>query len=109
MFFDRSWYNRAGVERVMGFCTDEEYQLFMRQAPMFEQMLVEDGIALTKFWFSVTRAEQRTRFTLRRVDPVKQWKLSPMDLASLEKWDAYTRRRNACSVRPTPGMRPGRS
>jgi polyphosphate kinase 2 len=90
VFFDRSWYNRAGVERVMGFCTDEEYQLFMRQAPMFEQMIVEDGIALTKFWFSVTQAEQRTRFTLRRVDPVKQWKLSPMDLASLEKWDAYT-------------------
>jgi polyphosphate kinase len=91
VFFDRSWYNRAGVERVMGFCTDAEYQRFMHQTPSFEQMLVEDGIDLIKFWFSVTQSEQRTRFTLRRVDPVKQWKLSPMDLASLDKWDAYTR------------------
>lgn len=90
VFFDRSWYNRAGVERVMGFCSDEEYQRFMSQAPPFEKMLVEDGIDLIKFWFSVTQSEQRTRFTLRRVDPVKQWKLSPMDLASLDKWDAYT-------------------
>ena len=90
VLFDRSWYNRAGVERVMGFCTDEEYELFMHQAPLMEQMLVEDGVDLIKFWFSVTRSEQRTRFTLRRVDPVKQWKLSPMDLASLDRWDAYT-------------------
>jgi polyphosphate kinase len=90
VFFDRSWYNRAGVERVMGFCSDAEYQRFMHQAPPFEQMLVEDGIDLIKFWFSVTKSEQRTRFTLRRVDPVKQWKLSPMDLASLDKWDSYT-------------------
>ncbi len=90
VFFDRSWYNRAGVERVMGFCSDEEYHRFMVQAPPFERMLVEDGIDLIKFWFSVTRSEQRTRFTLRRVDPVKQWKLSPMDLASLDKWDKYT-------------------
>jgi polyphosphate kinase 2 len=90
VFFDRSWYNRAGVERVMGFCDDEEYQRFMRQTPPFEELLVEDGIDLIKFWFSVTQSEQRTRFTLRRVDPVKQWKLSPMDLASLDKWDAYT-------------------
>jgi polyphosphate kinase 2 len=90
VFFDRSWYNRAGVERVMGFCSDEEYQRFMTQTPPFERMLVEDGIDLIKFWFSVTQSEQRTRFTLRRVDPVKQWKLSPMDLASLDKWDAYT-------------------
>jgi polyphosphate kinase 2 len=90
VFFDRSWYNRAGVERVMGFCTEEEYRRFMHQTPAFEQMLVEDGIDLIKFWFSVTKSEQRTRFTLRRVDPVKQWKLSPMDLASLDKWDAYT-------------------
>jgi polyphosphate kinase len=90
VFFDRSWYNRAGVERVMGFCNDEQYERFMVQAPPFEQMLVEDGIDLVKFWFSVTQSEQRTRFTLRRVDPVKQWKLSPMDLASLDKWDAYT-------------------
>jgi polyphosphate kinase len=90
VFFDRSWYNRAGVERVMGFCTTGQYERFMRQAPSFEQMLVDDGIDLIKFWFSVTQSEQRTRFTLRRVDPVKQWKLSPMDLASLDKWDAYT-------------------
>jgi polyphosphate kinase len=90
VFFDRSWYNRAGVERVMGFCDEEQYQRFMVQAPPFEKMLVEDGIDLIKFWFSVTQSEQRTRFTLRRVDPVKQWKLSPMDLASLDKWDAYT-------------------
>jgi polyphosphate kinase len=90
VFFDRSWYNRAGVERVMGFCDEEEYRRFMAQAPPFERMLVEDGIDLIKFWFSVTQSEQRTRFTLRRVDPVKQWKLSPMDLASLDKWDAYT-------------------
>jgi polyphosphate kinase 2 len=90
VFFDRSWYNRAGVERVMGFCSDEEYERFLHQTPAFEQMLVEDGIDLIKFWFSVTRSEQRTRFTLRRVDPVKQWKLSPMDLASLDKWDDYT-------------------
>jgi polyphosphate kinase 2 len=90
VFFDRSWYNRAGVERVMGFCDDDEYERFMTQTPPLERMFVEDGIDLVKFWFSVTRSEQRTRFTLRRVDPVKQWKLSPMDLASLDKWDAYT-------------------
>jgi polyphosphate kinase 2 len=90
VLFDRSWYNRAGVERVMGFCSDEEYERFLRQAPVLEQMLVEDGLLLIKFWFSVTRSEQRTRFLLRRIDPVKQWKLSPMDLASLDKWDDYT-------------------
>lgn len=90
IFFDRSWYNRAGVERVMGFCTDEQYEEFMRQAPGFEKMLVDDGISLVKFWFSVTPLEQRTRFAIRQIDPVRQWKLSPMDLASLDKWDAYT-------------------
>ena len=90
VLFDRSWYNRAGVERVMGFCTPEQHAEFMRQAPLFEQMLVNDGISLTKLWFSVTQAEQRTRFTIRQVDPVRQWKLSPTDLASLDKWDAYT-------------------
>ncbi|MFC1420488.1 polyphosphate kinase 2 [Streptacidiphilus cavernicola] len=90
VLFDRSWYNRAGVERVMGFCDDGQYQRFMRQAPAFEQMLVDDGIALVKFWFSVSRAEQRTRFTIRQIDPVRQWKLSPMDLASLDLWDEYT-------------------
>ena len=87
---DRSWYNRAGVERVMGFCTPDQHEEFVRQAPLFEQMLVNDGISLTKLWFSVTQSEQRTRFTIRQVDPVRQWKLSPTDLASLNKWGAYT-------------------
>jgi polyphosphate kinase 2 len=90
VMFDRSWYNRAGVERVMGFCTDHEYREFMREVPGFEQMLVRSGLHLTKFWFSVTPLEQRTRFIIRRVDPVRQWKLSPMDIESLDKWDAYT-------------------
>jgi polyphosphate kinase len=91
VFFDRSWYNRAGVERVMGFCSDEQHSEFIHQTPLFEQMLVNDGISLTKLWFSVSSAEQRTRFAIRQVDPVRQWKLSPMDLASLDKWDAYTK------------------
>ncbi|MFI7625489.1 polyphosphate kinase 2 [Microbispora rosea] len=91
VLFDRSWYNRAGVERVMGFCTPEEYMEFMYQAPLFERMLVRDGIRLVKLWFSVSRAEQRTRFVIRQVDPVRQWKLSPMDIASLDLWDEYTR------------------
>ncbi|MEU1890032.1 polyphosphate kinase 2 [Streptomyces pristinaespiralis] len=90
VFFDRSWYNRAGVERVMGFCTKAQYDLFLHQCPQFEQMLVEDGVILVKFWFSVSRAEQRTRFAIRQVDPVRQWKLSPTDLASLDLWDDYT-------------------
>ncbi|MFF9915551.1 polyphosphate kinase 2 [Streptomyces sp. NPDC013457] len=90
VFFDRSWYNRAGVEKVMGFCTDDQYKLFLNQCPAFEAMLIEDGILLVKFWFSVSRAEQRTRFAIRQVDPVRQWKLSPTDLASLDLWDAYT-------------------
>jgi polyphosphate kinase 2 len=90
VFFDRSWYNRAGVERVMGFATDDEYEQFMVQAPLFERMLVDSGIHLTKLWFSVTQSEQRTRFIIRQVDPVRQWKLSRMDLESLNKWDAYT-------------------
>ena len=90
VFLDRSWYNRGGVERVMGFCTPEQHCEFMEQAPLFERMLYSDGISLTKLWFSVSPAEQRTRFAIRQVDPVRQWKLSPMDLASLDKWDAYT-------------------
>jgi polyphosphate kinase 2 len=90
VLFDRSWYNRAGVERVMGFCTNKQHAEFIRQVPLFEQMLVNDGISLTKLWFSVTQSEQRTRFTIRQVDPVRQWKLSPTDLASLDKWDSYT-------------------
>jgi len=90
VMFDRSWYNRAGVERVMGFCTPDEYREFMHEAPEFERMLVNSGLALTKFWFSVTRSEQHTRFVIRQVDPVRQWKLSPMDIESLDKWDDYT-------------------
>jgi len=95
VMFDRSWYNRAGVERVMGFCTAEEYLEFMREAPEFERMLVNSGLALTKFWFSVSRLEQRTRFVIRQVDPVRQWKLSPMDIESLDKWDDYTTAKEA--------------
>ncbi|MCA4133041.1 polyphosphate kinase 2 [Arthrobacter sp. M4] len=90
VMFDRSWYNRANVERVMGFCTNPEYHAFMEQAPLFEKMLVDSGIHLTKFWFSVTRHEQRTRFAIRQIDPVRRWKLSPMDLASLDRWEEYT-------------------
>ncbi|MDV2475078.1 polyphosphate kinase 2 [Rhodococcus zopfii] len=90
VMFDRSWYNRAGVERVMGFCTDAEYERFMTHVPLFEQLVVDAGISLTKFWFSVTRNEQRTRFAIRQLDPVRRWKLSSMDLESLDKWDRYT-------------------
>ncbi|AWS45489.1 polyphosphate kinase 2 [Streptosporangium sp. 'caverna'] len=90
VLFDRSWYTRAGVERVMDFCTPEQYLEFMKQAPQFEQLLVDSGLHLVKLWFSVSRAEQRTRFIIRQVDPVRQWKLSPIDLASLDKWDRYT-------------------
>jgi polyphosphate kinase 2 len=95
VLFDRSWYNRAGVERVMGLTNRREYLEFLRQAPELERMLVRAGITLVKFWFSVSRGEQRTRFTIRQVDPVRQWKLSPMDLASLEKWDEYTEAKEA--------------
>jgi polyphosphate kinase 2 len=95
VMFDRSWYNRAGVERVMGFTSDEEYWEFMREAPAFERMLVRSGLDLTKFWFSVTPAEQRTRFIIRRIDPVRQWKLSPMDIESLDKWEGYTEAKEA--------------
>jgi polyphosphate kinase 2 len=98
VMFDRSWYNRAGVERVMGYCSADEYLLFMRQAPEFERMLVDSGIQLVKFWFSVTRGEQRSRFIVRQIDPVRQWKLSPTDLASLDKWDAYTEAKEAMFV-----------
>jgi polyphosphate kinase 2 len=90
VLFDRSWYNRAGVEKVMGFCTPEEHAQFLREAPIFEQMLVNDGIDLTKLWFSVSPAEQRTRFAIRLVDPVRQWKFSPMDMESVNRWDDYT-------------------
>lgn len=95
VLFDRSWYNRAGVERVMGFCDEAQYQDFMRDVPRLEHMLVDSGIKVTKFWFSVTQSEQRTRFIIRQIDPVRQWKLSPMDLESLDKWDAYTEAKEA--------------
>ena len=95
VLFDRSWYNRAGVERVMGFCTDQEYDEFMRQTPEFERMLVKSGIHLIKFWFSVSREEQRKRFKERQTHPLKHWKLSPIDEASLDKWDSYTKAKEA--------------
>ncbi|MGW5561033.1 polyphosphate kinase 2 [Micromonospora sp. NPDC003944] len=95
VLFDRSWYNRAGVERVMGFCKRREYLEFLRQAPELERMLVRSGIRLVKFWFSVSQNEQRTRFAIRQVDPVRQWKLSPMDIASLDRWDDYTEAKEA--------------
>ncbi|MDT9000147.1 polyphosphate kinase 2 [Paucibacter sp. APW11] len=95
VMFDRSWYNRAGVERVMGFCSNDEYNEFMRQAPEFERNLVRSGVHVIKFWFSVSRAEQRRRFKERRAHPLKQWKLSPIDLASLDKWDSYTKAKEA--------------
>lgn len=90
VLFDRSWYNRAGVEHVMGFCTPDEYQQFMREVPEFERNLVRNGIHLVKFWFSVSRDEQKRRFKDRENHPLKQWKLSPIDRASLDKWEAYT-------------------
>ncbi len=98
VLFDRSWYNRAGVERVMGFCTDEEYQEFMREVPQFERHLTRSGITLIKFWFSVTQAEQLRRFEAREQHPLKRWKLSPVDRASLDKWDDYTAAKEAMFV-----------
>ncbi len=95
VMFDRSWYNRAGVERVMGFCDQDEYAEFMRQCPEFERNLARSGIHLIKFWFSVSRAEQRRRFKERETHPLKQWKLSPIDLASLDKWEDYTKAKEA--------------
>ncbi len=95
VLFDRSWYNRAGVEHVMGFCTPDEYNEFMRQVPEFERNLIRSGVHLTKFWFSVSRKEQRRRFKNREIHPLKQWKLSPIDLASLDKWEEYTKAKEA--------------
>jgi polyphosphate kinase len=106
VLFDRSWYNRAGVERVMGYCSESEYQRFMVQAPDFEALLVNDGVILLKLWFSVSRAEQRTRFLIRRVDPVRRWKLSPTDLASLSRWDDYTAAKEAMFARTDTGVAP---
>ena len=91
VLFDRSWYNRAGVERVMGFCTDQEYEEFVRTVPEFEKMLVRSGIILIKYWFSITDDEQHLRFKMRIHDPLRQWKLSPMDLESRRRWELYTK------------------
>ncbi len=98
VLFDRSWYNRAGVEKVMGFCTPQEYVLFLRQTPIFEQMLIDDGILLRKYWFSVSEAEQLRRFRARLNDPVRQWKLSPMDMESLYRWEDYSRAKDEMMV-----------
>lgn len=95
VMFDRSWYNRAGVERVMGFCSPTEYLEFMRQTPQFERMLVNDGIRFFKYWFSVSKTEQRRRFESRKTDPLKQWKLSPIDMQSSDKWSEYTQAKEA--------------
>ena len=98
VLFDRSWYNRAGVERVMGFCTPEEHKRFLHQCPIFERMLVDDGILLRKYWFSVSDAEQHRRFKSRLKDPVRQWKLSPMDLESITRWEDYSRAKDEMMV-----------
>jgi polyphosphate kinase 2 len=95
VLFDRSWYNRAVVEPVMGFCTPDQYQEFMEQVPGFERALTQTGIHVIKLWFSVSRSEQRTRFTIRVIDPLRQWKLSPVDLKALDRWDDYTRAKEA--------------
>ena len=98
VLFDRSWYNRAGVEKVMGFCTAEEYHRFLHQCPIFERMLVEDGILLRKYWFSVSDAEQQARFKSRLKDPMRQWKLSPMDLESIVRWEDYSQAKDQMMV-----------
>ena len=98
VLFDRSWYNRAGIEKVMGFCTAQEYVLFLRQTPIFEQMLIDDGILLRKYWFSVSETEQLRRFRARMNDPVRQWKLSTMDLESVYRWEDYSRAKDEMMV-----------
>jgi polyphosphate kinase 2 len=98
VLFDRSWYNRAGVEHVMGFCTKEEYSRFMHQCPIFERLLVEDGILLRKYWFSVSDLEQQRRFRSRLEDPMRRWKLSPMDLESVTRWEDYSRAKDEMFV-----------
>lgn len=98
VIFDRSWYNRAGVERVMGFCTSEEYRRFLKQAPIFERLLLDDGILLRKYWFSVSDDEQLRRFKSRRNDPLRRWKLSPMDMESIHRWEDYSRAKDAMFV-----------
>ncbi|MDO5093966.1 MAG: polyphosphate kinase 2 [Propionibacteriaceae bacterium] len=106
VLFDRSWYNRAGVERVMGYCTPEEYIRFLRQCPQFEQMLIEDGILLRKYWFSVSNKEQEKRFRSRLTDPMRRWKLSPTDLDSITRWEEYSRAKDEMFVHTdVPGNR----
>lgn len=106
VLFDRSWYNRAGVETVMGFCTPAEHELFLRQTPVFEQMLIEDGILLRKYWFSVSDDEQLRRFKSRMNDPVRQWKLSPMDLESVYRWEDYSRAKDQMMVHTDTPLSP---
>ena len=106
VFFDRSWYNRAGVERVMGFCTPQEYVEYLRQCPEFERMLVNSGVRLVKYWFSVSRQEQMRRFISRRDDPLKQWKLSPLDIRSLDRWDDYGEAKKAMFFHTDTGDAP---
>ncbi|MCH5642679.1 MULTISPECIES: polyphosphate kinase 2 [unclassified Gordonia (in: high G+C Gram-positive bacteria)] len=106
VLFDRSWYNRAGVEKVMGFCTPEEHTRFLRQTPIYEQMLIDDGILLRKYWFSVSDEEQLRRFRSRMTDPVRQWKLSPMDLESVYRWEEYSRAKDEMMVHTDTAMSP---
>jgi polyphosphate kinase len=106
VLFDRSWYNRAGVERVMGFCSDEEYEEFMRACPLFEEMLIRSGIKLIKYWFSVSDEEQERRFQARLADPAKHWKLSPMDLESRSRWVDYSRAKDAMFARTDTKLSP---
>ncbi|MFB1295197.1 polyphosphate kinase 2 [Mycobacterium sp. pW049] len=106
VLFDRSWYNRAGVEKVMGFCTPAEHALFLRQTPIFEQMLIEDGIILRKYWFSVSDDEQLRRFKSRLNDPVRRWKLSPMDLESVYRWEDYSRAKDQMMVHTDTPLSP---
>ncbi|KAB1643934.1 polyphosphate kinase 2 [Gulosibacter chungangensis] len=106
VIFDRSWYNRAGVERVMGYCTEREYLRFLRQAPIFERMLVEDGIHLIKYWFSVSDEEQELRFRSRAEDPMRRWKLSPMDVESINRWEDYSKAKDSMfAATDLPGIR----
>ena len=106
VLFDRSWYNRAGVEKVMGFCTPAEHALFLRQTPIFEQMLIEDGVILRKYWFSVSDDEQLRRFKSRLNDPVRRWKLSPMDLESVYRWEDYSRAKDQMMVHTDTPLSP---
>ena len=106
VLFDRSWYNRAGVERVMGFCTAQEYRRFLHQTPIFERMLIEDGILLRKYWFSVSDEEQETRFRSRLEDPMRRWKLSPMDLESITRWEDYSRAKDDMLVHTDTDIAP---